>query len=80
MRPKARLGLPPLEALTSAVGVHRRARTSVVAEIAALFLAGAIWRVHERLSFDFGLRAARAGSQSVRELRLGLTWSVPLAR
>lgn len=43
-------------------------------------LAGAIWRVHERLSFDFGLRAAHAGSQSVRELRLGLTWSVPLAR
>jgi hypothetical protein len=43
-------------------------------------LAGAIWRVHERLSFDLGLRAAHAGSQSVRELRLGLTWSVPLAR
>lgn len=43
-------------------------------------LVGAIWRVHERLSLDFGLRAAHAGSQSVRELRLGLTWSVPLAR
>ncbi|HEX5476690.1 MAG TPA: hypothetical protein VFX09_02450, partial [Burkholderiales bacterium] len=43
-------------------------------------LVGAIWRVHERLSFDLGLRAAHAGSQSVRELRLGLTWSMPLAR
>jgi len=39
-------------------------------------LAGAIWRTRDNLSFDIGLRAARAGSESVRELRLGLTWSL----
>ena len=30
--------------------------------------------VREGLSFDFGLRYARAGGDPVHELRLGLTW------
>lgn len=38
-------------------------------------LVGAIWRLREDLSFDAGLRSARAGAQAVHELRVGLTWS-----
>lgn len=38
-------------------------------------LVGAIWRVRDELSFDVGLRYAQAGSEPVRELRLGLTWA-----
>ena len=37
-------------------------------------LLGAIWSVREGLSFDMGLRYARAGGDPVHELRLGLTW------
>jgi len=39
-------------------------------------LVGAIWRAGENLSFDVGIRAAHAGGESIRELRLGLTWSI----
>ena len=42
-------------------------------------LVGAIWRASDNLAFDLGVRAARAGSESIRELRLGLTWSFELA-
>jgi hypothetical protein len=41
-------------------------------------LIGAIWRVRNSLSFDVGLRGARAGSENEAEARLGLTWSVAL--
>jgi hypothetical protein len=37
-------------------------------------LLGAIWRARERLSFDAGVRLARAGGVDTTELRLGLTW------
>ncbi len=37
-------------------------------------LAGAIWRVREGLSFDAGLRLARAGGVNTTEIRAGLTW------
>jgi hypothetical protein len=39
-------------------------------------LIGAIWRARDNLSFDIGIRTAHAGSESNRELRLGLTWSI----
>lgn len=38
-------------------------------------LVGTIWRVREGLSFDAGLRRARAGGMSTTELRAGLTWA-----
>jgi hypothetical protein len=38
-------------------------------------LVGAIWRAREALSFDFGIRKAHDGNETVRELRLGLTWT-----
>ena len=38
-------------------------------------LVGAIWRVRDGLSFDVGLRSAKAGDDQVHELRLGLTWA-----
>ena len=38
-------------------------------------LIGAIWRSKENLSFDIGIRSARAGDQHINELRLGLTWA-----
>jgi hypothetical protein len=38
-------------------------------------LIGAIWRVREGLSFDAGVRLARAGGVDTTELRLGLTWA-----
>jgi hypothetical protein len=38
-------------------------------------LVGTIWRVREGLSFDAGLRRARAGDTSTTELRAGLTWA-----
>jgi hypothetical protein len=37
-------------------------------------LVGTIWRVKEGLSFDAGVRLARAGGVDTTELRLGLTW------
>src|SRR5216683_7027516 len=38
-------------------------------------LVGAIWRVREDLSFDVGVRRAHDGNETIRELRLGLTWT-----
>jgi len=38
-------------------------------------LLGAIWRMKEDLSLDFGVREARAGEVAIHELRAGLTWS-----
>jgi hypothetical protein len=38
-------------------------------------LVGAIWRARESLSFDVGIRKAHDGNETVRELRLGLTWT-----
>jgi len=38
-------------------------------------LVGAIWRVRDGLSFDVGVRKAHDGSETVHELRLGLTWT-----
>jgi hypothetical protein len=43
-------------------------------------LVGAIWRAGENLSFDVGVRAAHAGGESIRELRLGLTWSIAFGK
>ncbi len=41
------------------------------------YLVGAIWRAREGISFDVGVRYARAGTDPIRELRLGLTWAFP---
>ena len=41
-------------------------------------LAGAIWRAREGLSFDLGVRSAKAGDEPIHELRLGLTWAFAL--
>lgn len=38
-------------------------------------LIGAIWRKRKDLTFDFGLRAGRQGDESIREVRLGFTWT-----
>lgn len=38
-------------------------------------LVGAIWRARDGLSFDVGLRYAKAGDDQIHELRLGLTWA-----
>jgi len=38
-------------------------------------LVGAIWKVRDGLSFDVGLRSAKAGDDQIHELRLGLTWA-----
>ena len=38
-------------------------------------LVGAIWRKSRDLTFDFGLRGARQGDESIREVRLGFTWT-----
>src|SRR6266699_1737083 len=38
-------------------------------------LVGAIWRCRDGLSFDVGIRRAHEGSETIRELRLGLTWT-----
>lgn len=40
-------------------------------------LAGLIWRAGENLSFDAGVRAARAAGANIREVRAGLTWAFP---
>ena len=39
-------------------------------------LVGAIWRARDDLTLDFGLRYAHAGDELVREVRLGLTWTL----
>jgi hypothetical protein len=41
-------------------------------------LAGAIWKVSDDLSFDFGLREARVNRQPVTEIRAGLTFAISL--
>ena len=38
-------------------------------------LVGAIWRVSDGLSFDVGVRSAKAGDDQTHEVRLGLTWA-----
>ena len=38
-------------------------------------LVGAIWRARAGLSFDVGIRKAHSGDDTIRELRLGLTWT-----
>ena len=38
-------------------------------------LVGAIWRVRDGLSFDVGVRSAKAGDDQIHEVRLGLTWA-----
>jgi hypothetical protein len=43
-------------------------------------LVGAIWRLRDGLSFDAGLRYAQSGDEPVHELRLGLTWAIPLRK
>jgi hypothetical protein len=41
-------------------------------------LAGAIWRYREDLVFDAGVRRAREDRENVTELRVGLTWAIPM--
>jgi len=43
-------------------------------------LIGAIWRSRDNLSFDVGVRSARAGGEHINELRLGLTWAFEVKR
>lgn len=43
-------------------------------------LVGAIWRVREDLAFDIGVRRAHSAGETVRELRLGLTWAFGLRK
>src|SRR5258706_8239826 len=42
---------------------------------ATSMLVGAIWRFRDGLSFDVGIRRAHDGDETIRELRLGLTWT-----
>ncbi len=51
-----------------------RGRTAV-----ASALAGAIWRLGERLSLDAAVRAVREAGEAALELRAGLTWSIDLS-
>jgi hypothetical protein len=44
----------------------------------ASLLVGAIWSVRESLALDVGLRGARADDSYEAEVRLGLTWSIPV--
>jgi hypothetical protein len=44
----------------------------------ASLLVGAIWDAREALAFDVGLRGARMSGGYAEEIRLGLTWSLPL--
>jgi hypothetical protein len=41
-------------------------------------LLGAIWTVQDSLSFDVGVRAASIEGEQAEEVRLGLTWAVPV--
>jgi hypothetical protein len=43
-------------------------------------LVGAIWRVRDDLSFDLGVRRGRAAGETVRELRIGLTWAFSIKK
>jgi hypothetical protein len=42
------------------------------------WLAGAIWRARDDLYVDAGVRLARAGGVDTTEIRLGLTWELPV--
>lgn len=48
--------------------------------IAASHLVGAIWRARAGLAFDVGVRSAHAGGEAIRELRVGLTWTIALKK
>jgi hypothetical protein len=39
-------------------------------------LVGAIWRAHDGLDLDMGLREASVGGDRATEIRLGLTWTI----
>jgi hypothetical protein len=41
-------------------------------------LVGAIWEARESLAFDVGVRGARVGDENAAEVRLGLTWAIPV--
>jgi hypothetical protein len=41
-------------------------------------LVGAVWQVRDNLSFDVGLRHALTNGQSVNEVRVGLTFGIPV--
>jgi hypothetical protein len=43
-------------------------------------LVGAIWRLRESFVLDVGFRGARLGDQDAAEVRLGLTWAIPVWR
>jgi hypothetical protein len=43
-------------------------------------LVGAIWNAKEGLSLDVGVRSAHAGSEGIRELRVGFTWAIALEK
>jgi hypothetical protein len=43
-------------------------------------LFGLIWKESDKLAFDAGARKARTDSQTLSELRLGLTWSFSLSQ
>jgi hypothetical protein len=43
-------------------------------------MVGAIWRAKDNLSFDIGVRLARANHENVREVRAGLSWAFPLTQ
>jgi hypothetical protein len=41
-------------------------------------LVGAIWNVKDSFQLDLGVRGARIGDENAAEVRLGLTWSLPM--
>jgi hypothetical protein len=43
-------------------------------------LLGAIWTVRDSLALDIGVRGARNGDENAAEVRLGLTWAIPMGR
>jgi hypothetical protein len=53
-------------------------RELVTGEMTWSALVGAIWRAREGLDFDVGLREAVVGDDPVSEIRLGLTWALPV--
>lgn len=41
-------------------------------------LVGALWTVRESFVLDVGVRGARVGDENAAEVRLGLTWAIPM--
>ena len=41
-------------------------------------LVGAIWSVKDSFQLDLGVRGARIGDDNAAEIRLGLTWAIPM--